>query len=73
MSKLPLKTAGDCGDWLEKAINEMTKDNTSIALGNGRTSIVKAKLQIGKMQMDYAKLKKQGAELGNIGEFLATA
>lgn len=68
--KLPLRTAGDCEKWLEKAINEAKENNSSIALSNARISCVKAKVGLERLRVDYAKLTKQGARVEGMQEFL---
>jgi len=70
MGQLPLRTAEDCVKWFEKTINEMKESNVSIALGNGRASVIKGIIGLKKLQMDYAKMVKQGAKVIGMTEFL---
>lgn len=63
IKNMPLRTVKDCEAWLEKAINETGESTTSIARANARTAVVKAKVGLHRLSLDYAKLVKAGAKI----------
>jgi hypothetical protein len=67
---MPLKSAEDCRIWLEKTVNEITENGTSIARANARTNVVKGMMNIYRMALDYSKLIKQGGSVSSVAEFL---
>lgn len=60
---MPLKSLADGRQWVEKTINEVEKDSTSIARGNARIGAVKAFTGLYRLAMDYAKLTLRGAKV----------
>jgi len=60
---IPLKSLADGQRWVEKTINEVEKDSTSIARGNARIGAVKAFTGLYRLAMDYAKLVVRGARI----------
>ena len=64
MSKMPLKNAQDCREWLDRAINEMKESPTAIALGNARAKIVLGFDKLAQNKMSYIRHKQKfGAAL----------
>lgn len=64
---VPLRTAQDCVNWVEKIANDAEKENTSIALANARMSCVKGLLGVQKLLIEYKRLAAQ-AGTGQIHE-----
>jgi hypothetical protein len=68
--RLPLHTLADAQKWVEKSLNEIEPNTTSIARGNARISCVKAFFGGLRLALDYAKLHRQGARVKELAEFV---
>ncbi len=67
---MPLKSLADGQRWVEKTINEVEKDSTSIARGNARIGAVKAFTGLYRLAMDYAKLVVRGARIKEMDDLV---
>lgn len=67
---VPLKSLADGQKWLEKSINEVEENATSISRGNARIACVKAFTGLYNLALSYAKLAIRGARIKELEDLV---